>query len=269
MSPISIPSPLYHLPSHPTLCLMPPHSRNSPLEPGKIRIHSLFLHAQPPQMLPQINYMYRTQHPPPSSASETKTSHIPKSPLPVSSTTPTKKTCRPPYQQFHVVVPPFTHHLEEHKWPSPSRMTLPLTKPSSPPSLEYETTLTVATHKSGRLKRSSELLAPSNTERHPAKMTNLRHLLHDSTKSDDWNLDLSHLPLRHQHPLTSPFQHLPFRETRKSRQVLRPHTPESTQWPVDRLRPSNRVPKVPGVRGLKLATWRKSTTCSDKGSCWS
>ena len=142
------------------------------------------------------------------------TSHTPTNPPLVSSTTQTKKTCRPPYQQFHVVVPPFAHHSEEHKQPSPSQMTpLPI-KPSWPPSLECVTTSTVATRTSGKLKRSSELLEPSDTEGHPVKMTKWQRSSRSSTRSKDWNLSL--LPLRHYLPLTSPFQHQPSHATCKS-----------------------------------------------------
>ena len=50
----------------------------------------------------------------------------------------------------------------------------------------------------------------------PVRTMKRQHLLRDCTKFNNWNLDLSHLPLRHQHPLTSPFLHHPFQETRKS-----------------------------------------------------
>ena len=220
---------------------MPPHLQNSRSEPGKRQIHSPFLHARLPQMLPLVNYAYKTRCPPPSSASETPTSPTPMSPPPVSSMTQTRKTSPPIYKQFHILVPPFAHHSEEHKQPSPSQTTPPPTKLSLPLLPECVTTLTMATHTSGKLKRLFTLLAPSDTEGCPAKMTRLQHLSCDSTKFSNWNLNLSRLPLRHQHPLTSPFQHLPFRETHKSQHVLQPPVPKSAQWPADRLRPSNRI----------------------------
>ena len=218
-----------------------------PSESRKIRIHSPFLHTQLPQMRPLLNYAYRTPRHPALSVSETKTSHIPTSPPLVTSTTQTKKTYSPPYQKFHVDIPPFERHSEGPKQPSLSQTTPLLTKQSSPLSPECATPSTMVTHTSARLKRSSASLVPSDTEGRPVKMTKLRHSSHNCTRFDNWNMDLSRLPLRHQHPLTSLFQHLPFRETRKSRRVPRPPVPESAQWPVDRLRPSNLVPKVPGV----------------------
>ena len=115
---VLLPSPLYHLLSSLNICPMPPHLQNSPLELGKIQIHSPFLHARLPQMLLLVNYVYRMRRLPPLSASKTKTSHTLTSPLPASSTTQTKKMYRPPYQQFHVVVPPFVCHSEEYKHPS-------------------------------------------------------------------------------------------------------------------------------------------------------
>ena len=168
-------------------------------------------------MRPLLNYAYRTPHQPALSASGTKTFRILTSPPPVSSTTQTKKTYHPPYQKFHVVIPPFEHHSGEPRRLSPSQTPPPLTKQYSPLSPECVIPSTVATRTSARLKRSSASLAPSDTEGCPAKMTKLQHLSHDCTRFNDWNLDLSRLPLRHMHPLTSPFQHLPFRETRKSR----------------------------------------------------
>ena len=193
------------------------------------------------------------------------TSHTPTSPPPVSSMTWTKKTLHPPYKQFHMLVPPFTHHLAGCRQPSPSQMTLPPTKPSWPPSPEYKTTSTMVTHMSGRSKRSFKSLTLSNTKGQPAKMTKPQHSSRDSTKLDDWNLDLSHLPLRHQHPLTSPFRHLPFQETCKSWRVPWPPVPKSTLWPADRLRPSNLIPEVPGVWGLKLTTWEEEYHLFQRG----
>ena len=139
------------------------------------------------------------------------------------------------------------------------------TKPSSPPSPEYVIQSTVVTRTSRGLKRSSESLAPSDTEGRLAKTTKQRRLSPNYTKFDDWNLNLSRLPLRHQHPLTSPFRHLPFRETRKSRRVPRPPAPESTQWPADRLRPSNIVPEVPEVQDLKRAVWEEEYSLFRRG----
>ena len=256
-SPIAIPLPLYHLYSSLPTCPMPPHSQNSLSEPKKIQIHSPFLHAQLPQMHPLINYAYRTPRQPASSASETAISHTLTSPLPVSSTTQTKKTYRPPYQKFHVVVPLFAYHSEEPKRPSPSQTTLPPTKQYSPPSPKCAIPSTTVTRTSARSKRSSASLAPSDMEGRPAKMTKLQHSSHNCTRFDDWNLDLSRLPLRHMHPLTSPFRHLLFRETRKSQRVPRPPVPESAQWPADCLRPSNVIPEVPEVQGLKRAAWEE------------
>ena len=131
----------------------------------------------------------------------------------------------------------------------------PPTKPSSQPLPESVTTSTVVTHTSSKSKRSSELVVPSDTEGRPVKMMKLQHSSRNSTKFDDWNLDLSHLPLRHQHPLTSPFRHLLYRATHKSQPVPQPLVPKSTLWPVDRLRPSNALPEDNRVRGLKLAVW--------------
>ena len=122
---------------------------------------------------------------------------------------------------------------EPAQWLSLSQTTLPQIKPSSLPLPGYVTRSTVATRTSWGLKRSSRLLAPSDTKGRPAKTMKRQHLSLNYTKFDDWNLDLSRLPLRHQHPLTSPIQHLLFRETRKSRRVLRPPAPECAQWPAD------------------------------------
>ena len=262
-STFSIPSPLlYHLLLH--LCPMPLTPPTTPPTLKKIRIHSPFLHARLPQMLPHLQYSYKSCRSA-LSASGTQTSHIPTSPLPVSSTTQTKKTSHPPYKQFHVLVPPFVHHSEEPKQPSPSQTMQPQTKPSSLPSLECATPLTVVTHTLWGLKRSSESLVPSDTEGCPAKTMKQRHSLLGCTKFDDWNLDMSRLPLRHQHPLTSPFRHLPFQETCKSRRVPRPPAPESAQWPADRLRPSNLVPEVPEVQGLKRAVWEEEYSLFRRG----
>ena len=219
----------------PTLltCLMP-HTPNPALQSKKIRLHSPFLHARLPQMLPKVQYACRSKKPlsksrSPDSSGSVKTgpqtslasvSHTQTSPPPVSSTIPTKKTYHP-RQRFHVLIPPFKHphHSAGPDTPSHSLMTPPPTKPSWPPSLECITTSTMAMCTSSRLKRSFESAELLDTEARPAKMMKLRHSSQDSTKYDDWNLDLSRLPLRHQHPLTSPSQHLPYRATRKSRPV--------------------------------------------------
>ena len=87
------------------------------------------------------------------------------------------------------------------------------------------------------------------------KMKKPWHLSPGSIKYDDWNLDVSRLPLRHQHQLMSPFRHLPYRALRKSRPVPRPPVPKSALWPVDRLCPRNALPEDNGVQGLKLAVW--------------
>ena len=105
---------------------------------------------------------------------------------------------------------------EEPKQLSPSPTMPPPTKPSLPLLPEYVTQSIVMTSTSAKSKRSFASLAPFDTEERPAKMTKLRHSSRNCTRFDDWNLDLSRLPLRHMHPLTSPFRHLPFRETRKS-----------------------------------------------------
>ena len=215
-------------------------------------------------MLPYLQYSYKSRRSA-SSASETKTSHTPTSPLQASSMTRTKKTLHPPYEQFHVLVPPFAHHSGGPKQPSPSQKTSPLTTPSSPPLPEYVTQSTVATRTLRGSKRSFESLPPSDTEGRPAKTMKQRHSSLNYTKFNDWDLNLSRLPLRHQYPLTSPFRHLPFRETRKSRQVPRPPAPESVQWPADQLHPSNIVPKVPEVRGLKRAAWEEEYSLFRRG----
>ena len=191
MPPIFIPPSLYHILAPLNISPMPPRSQNSPSEPGKIRIHSPFLHARLPQMRPLLNYAYKTPRQPASSVSGTATSHTPTSPPPVSSTIQTKKTYRPLYQKFHVIVPPFVHHSEEPKQPSPSQMTPPPIKQSLPLSPKCAILSTMATRTSARSKRSSVLLVPSDTEGRPVKMTKLRHSSHSCTKFDNWNLDLS------------------------------------------------------------------------------
>ena len=41
--------------------------------------------------------------------------------------------------------------------------------------------------------------------------------------------------------------------------------PESAQWPADRLHPSNIVPEVPGVQGLKCAAWEEEYSLFRRG----
>ena len=183
---------------------MPLTPPTTPPSSKRIRIHSPFLHARLPQMLPYLQYLYKSRRSA-LSASETQTSHTPTSPLPASSTTQTKKTSHPPYKQFHVLVPPFAHHLGEPKQPSLSWKTPLQIKPSLPPLPECVIQSTMATHTSRGLKRSFRSLAPSDTEGRPAKTMKRQHSSPNYTKFDDWDLNLSRLPLRHQHPLTSPF----------------------------------------------------------------
>ena len=75
------------------------------------------------------------------------------------------------------------------------------------------------------------------------------------TTSEGWKQEQKLIPLHHHHPLTSPFRHQLYHTTRKSRPVPQPPMPESAQWPMDRLRPSRRVPVDHRVKGLKLVTW--------------
>ena len=242
--------------------------QNPSSESKKIRLHSPFLHARLPQMFPKVQYTRWSKTPLSRSASEgssrsaktgppmslASASPIQMNPLLESLTTPIKRMS---HQQFCVLIPPFKHDhcLAEHDTPSSSLTTSPPTKPSLPPSLECVTQSTMATRTSNKLKRSFESVELSNTEEPLVKTKKLRRLLPSSIKYDDWNLDLSRLPLRHQHLLTSPFQHLPYRATCKSRPVPRPPVPESALWPADRLRPSNVLPEDSGVQGLKLAVW--------------
>ena len=164
---------------------------SSPSEVKKIHLHSLFLHTQLPQMLPWVNYTYRTQPLPRSSASEKKTSHTPTNQLPANSMTPTRRISRHPYLPFHVLVPLFKHSRSVgHKHRSHSRTTPTPTMPSSPLSLEFVTTSTMVTCTSPKLKRSLGLVPPSDTKGCPAKMTKRQLLLHNSAKSSDWNLNL-------------------------------------------------------------------------------
>ena len=236
------------------MSLTPP---TTPSPPKKTRIHSLFLHAQLPQMLPLAQYARRS---PPllcSTKSETKTSRAQTSPLPVNLTIWTKKMCRcPSYPQPLVLVPSFKHkYLGELTCLSRSLMMTPSTRPSSLPSQEYETTSTIAVCTSSRLKRLSESGELSSTEGPPTMMKKPRYSLPSWTTSEGWNREWRLIPLHHHHPLTSPFQHQPYRATRKSRPVPQPPMPESVQWPVDQLHPSRRVPMDHGVCGLKLVTW--------------
>ena len=165
--------PLYHPLLPPPICLMPLTPLTTP-PPPKIQIHSPFLHARLPQMLPLVQYARRS---PPlllSTGSETKTSLTQMSPPPVSSTTQIKKTCRrPSYPQLLVLVPPFEHKYSAGPTcPFRSPMTIPSTGPLSLPSQEYETTSTtaVAVHTSSRLKRLSESAGLCNTEEPPTTM---------------------------------------------------------------------------------------------------
>ena len=225
--------------------------------PSRIRIHSPFLHAQLPQMLPLVQYARRSPPLLRSTESGTKTSLTQTSPLPVNSMTRTKKTCRhPPYPQLLVLVPPFEHKYSGGpKCLSCSLTTTPSIGPSSLPLQEYETTSTVAVCTSSRLKRSSGSAGLSNTKEPPMTMKKPRYSLPSWTTSEGWNLERRLIPLHHHHPLTSPFRHQPYRATRKSQPVMRPPVPESIQWPADRLRPSRLVPVDHGVQGLKLVTW--------------
>ena len=169
---------------------------------SKIRIHSPFLHTRLPQMLPLLQYSYKSRRSD-SSASETKTSHTPTSPPPVSSTIQTKKTCRHP--QPLVLVPPFGHKSSgELKCPSHSPTMTPSTEPSYPPSQECETTSTTAVRTSSRLKRSSESAELSSTEAPPTMTKKPRYSLPSWTTSEGWNLEQRLIPLHHHHPLTSP-----------------------------------------------------------------
>ena len=137
--------PLYHLPLPLNTCLM---SHTPPTTPpqSKIRIHSPFLHARLPQMLPLVQYARRSPPLLRSTESGTKTSLTQTNPLPANSMTQTKKTCRhPSYPQPLVLVPPFEHKYSEGPTcPSRSLTTTLSTEPSSPLLQEYETTSTVA-----------------------------------------------------------------------------------------------------------------------------
>ena len=214
------------------------------------------------QMLPLVQYA--RQSPPllPSIESGMKTSHTQTNPLPANSTTQTKRTCRrPQFPSQYEIAPPFEQQsLEGPTCQSPSltmtqstgHLSLPLQECGTTSTV---TTPTVATRTSSRLKRSSELAELSSTEG-PLMMTKKqRFSVPNWTTSEGWNWERSRIPLHHHHPLMSPFRHQPYCATRKSRPVLWPPVPESTQWPADRLHPSRRVPVDHGVKGLKLVTW--------------
>ena len=112
-----------------------------------------------------------------------------------------QETLRPPHQKFHVLIPPF-NHLAEWVWWSPSQTTLMLTTPSSPPLPKSTTPSITVKSMLATLKRSSESLELCDTEAHPVKMMKQQLLLHNLTKSDNWNLNL---PLAHHLPITSLF----------------------------------------------------------------
>ena len=171
--------------------------------------------------------------------------------------TRTKKTCHHLlYPKPVVLIPPFKlKHLGELGCPSHSLMTTPSTEPSSLPLQEYETMSNATTCTSSRLKRSSKSAGLFNTEGPPTTTKKPRYSLPSWTTSEGWNWERRQIPLHHHHPLTSPFQHQPYRATHKSRPVPHPPMPESVQWPTDRLCPSCRVPVDHGVQGLKLVTW--------------
>ena len=240
---------------------MPQVTRADHLQPmEKIQINSPYCHTCLPQFQSKINYAYKTGPCASSMSPLTEPamkwespSHIQTSPQTTSTTTPTKRTYHPPYQKFHVLIPLFIH-LAECMWQSHLQTTLALTKPSSLPSLVSETQSTMVRSTLATLKRSSELLKHCDTEACPAKMTRWQLLLCNSTKFSNWNLNLQ---LAHHLPITSPFQHCPYTTTCKSQQVLHPPEPESALWPVDQLHPSNHIPKVKGVQGLKLAEWEQ------------
>ena len=190
----------------------------------KIRLHSPFLHARLPQMLPKVQYARRSPPLLRSTASGTKTSLTQTSLPPVNSTTQIKKTCRRPlYPQPLMLVPLFEHkYSEEPTCPSHSLTTTQSTGPSSLPSQEYETTPTaaVAVRTSSKLKRSSGSAGLCNTEEPPTTMKKPRYSLPNWTTSEGWNQERRKIPLHHHHPLTSPFQHRPYHAIRKSWPVV-------------------------------------------------
>ena len=194
-------------------------SLNSPSAMTKIRIHSPFLHAQLPQLLPKVIYVYRTRphtlsmSPPTELAMKLESPSLTQmSPLTASSMTPTKKTSHPRYQRFHVLVPLF-NHLAECMQQFPSQMILKQIKPSLLQSPKFETLSTKTKSTLATLKRLFGLLEPCDTEACPAEMTRWQLLLRDSTKSSDWTQSL---PLVHHLPITSPMRHLWYRATCKS-----------------------------------------------------
>ena len=158
-------------------------------------------------MLPWVQYLFKSRQFT-SSESETRTSCTPTSPPPVSSTTPTKRMPHPPYQKFQVLILHFKHTPGHHSCPSHSLTTKLPSPPSSKQSPEFATMSTRVTCMLLRLKRSSESLAPSDTEGHPVKMAKCQLLLPNSIRSNDWNL--SQISLHHHLPLTLPFWHLPY-----------------------------------------------------------
>ena len=232
---------------------MPLTPPTTPPQSKKIRLHSPFLHAWLPQMLPRVQYAHRSKMPLSKRASRDSSesaktdpptllvsvSHTPTNLLLASSTTPIKKTSRHQHLLPLVLIPLFKQkHSEEHERPSHSLMTSPSTEPSSPPSQEYETMSTVAVRTSSRLKRLLESAGLSSTAEPPATMKKQRYSWCSWTTSEGWNLEWSQIPLHHHHPLTSPFRHQPYRTTCKSWPVPQPPMPESVQWPADRLCPS-------------------------------
>ena len=101
---------------------------NSPSR-KKIQLHSPFLHARLPQMLPKVQYAYKTKpnvsFTSPQMGQETKL-ESPSLTLAnlqtVNSMTQTKRMLKPPSQRFHVLVPLF-NHLAKYTWRFPSWMT--------------------------------------------------------------------------------------------------------------------------------------------------
>ena len=139
------------------------------------------------------------------------------------------------------------------------------TKPSLWPSLEFQTMSTVATRMSNRSKRSFELVAPSNTEDHPVKMKKPQCSSHSSIKYDNWNLDLSHLPLRHQHPLTSPFRHCPYLVMCE---CLNPRSPSLRYGPRTSFIPATHFLRTAGCGVSSSPYGSTSTSCFDGGLQW-
>ena len=217
---------------------MPLTPPTTPPPSRKIWIHSPFLHARLPQMLPLVQYAWRSPPLLHSTMSGMKTSHTQMSPLPVSSMTQTKKMCRRPLYQNELTPPSKLIHSEGQERPFFSPTMMPSTEHLSPPSQVYERTSTVAIRTNSKLKRSLESAELFNTEELPVTMKKPRYSLPSWTTSEGWNLERRLIPLHHHHPLTSPFRHQPYRATRKSRPVPRPPMPESIQWPVDWLCPS-------------------------------